>query len=86
MSIIQGINELVLGREDSLKALLRSRFWRMVQLSHVHQSRLSALRSTHVRSGTVVHLVHGRVGRVGVRRIGIDIAGAVLGRRSHVRR
>lgn len=59
--------------------------WRKVQLSHMHQSRLSALRSSHVCSSAVVHLVHGIVGRVGIRRVGIHIAGVVLRRGGHVR-
>jgi hypothetical protein len=38
-----------------------------------------------VRSSAVVHLAHGIVGRVGIRRVGIHIAGVVLRRGSHVR-
>jgi hypothetical protein len=51
----------------------------------VYQSRFSALGSAHVRSGTVIHLIHGLVGRIRIRRVRINIAGVVLRGRGHVR-
>lgn len=53
------------------------RQWYWVPLSHVYQTRLGALRPSHLLWCAVVHLAHRGVGWVAIR-VGVDVAAAVV--------
>jgi hypothetical protein len=43
------------------------------------QTRLCALRASHLLRCAIVHLAHGRVGRVAAIGVGVDVAAAIVG-------
>lgn len=57
----------------------------LAPLSHVYQTRLCALRPSHLLWCAVVHLAHGRIGRVTIG-VGVDVTTSVVSWRMGLRR